>query len=323
MPERIPTVSIVIPLYNKEQYVARSIDSILSQTYEDFEVVVVDDGSSDESAKIVAGYDDPRIKLLHQENAGTGKTRNCGIREGARSKYLAFMDADDEWLPQYLEQQLNNLKEHPNCKLSVSSSYIGPEKRDRTPDFTKLGVSEGEWRLPTNVEMHTLKASVDFMHSGHIVCERKIVEDLGGFYDKIHITYGEDVWIWLLVALNHRMYRDFTPLAWFHEEDSQQSRGRESMRPIWPFLTDGEFVWQKCPPEYRKTLEQCMGFYAMLGARRLVQFGEYQRAWQLLRMHPKSRSFGRRSLKIYSTVLPHAVWNALPFVGKRNCKATA
>ena len=318
-----PTVSIVVPLYNKEESVARSLDSILAQTFEDFEIVVVDDGSTDRSAQIVASYDDPRIRLLRQENIGTGKTRNRGIREGARSKYLAFMDADDEWLSNYLEHQLNNLAEHPTCRLSVCSSYIGPEKRERSPDFTKVGVTEGEWRLPVDVQMHTLKASVDFMHSGHIVCERQIVEDLGGFYDKVHITYGEDVWIWLLVTLNHKMYRDFTPLAWFHEEDSQQSRGRENMRTIWPFLTDGDFVRQHCPTEYRDMLDHCLGFYAMLGARRLVQFGEYQRAWELLRTHPKSRSFGRRSLKIYSSVLPRALWDALPIVGNRHSKATA
>jgi len=318
-----PTVSVVIPLFNKEPCVARALDSVLAQTFGDFEVVVVDDGSTDRSAEIVTSYGDSRIKLLRQENIGTGKTRNRGIREGARTKYLAFIDADDEWLPNYLEHQLNNLAEHPNCKLSVCSSYIGPEKRERTPDFTKHGVTQGEWRVPLDVEMHTLKASVDFMHSGHIVCERQIIEDLGGFYDKIHITYGEDVWIWLLVALNHTMYRDFTPLAWFHEEDSQQSRGRENMRPIWPFLTDGDFVRQHCPPEYLDMLDRCMGFYAMLGARRLAQFGEYKRALNLLKMHPKSRSFGGRSLSVYSRVLPGALWDALPLVGNRRKEATA
>ena len=96
-------VSVIIPLYNKEPYVRRALSSIRAQTFEDFEVIVVDDGSTDEGARAVESFDDARVRLVHQQNAGPGAARNRGIAE-ARGELLAFLDADDEWTPTYLEE---------------------------------------------------------------------------------------------------------------------------------------------------------------------------------------------------------------------------
>ncbi|MFC6990634.1 glycosyltransferase family 2 protein [Haladaptatus sp. GCM10025707] len=95
----MPTVSVVIPTYNRSEEVTHAIDSVLAQTYDDFELLVVDDGSTDDTEEVVTSYDDDRVKFIeHEENQGAPAARNTGI-EHAEGEYVAFLDSDDEWLP--------------------------------------------------------------------------------------------------------------------------------------------------------------------------------------------------------------------------------
>ncbi|HZV11070.1 MAG TPA: glycosyltransferase family 2 protein, partial [Novosphingobium sp.] len=94
----VPTVSVIMPVYNVEPYVAEAITSVLAQTYADFELIIVDDGGQDRSVEICQGFEDPRIRIVHQANRGLAGARNTGIL-AARGRYLAFLDSDDRWLP--------------------------------------------------------------------------------------------------------------------------------------------------------------------------------------------------------------------------------
>ncbi|MBK8060984.1 MAG: glycosyltransferase family 2 protein [Gemmatimonadetes bacterium] len=118
----MPQVSVVVPLYNKEPYVRRALDSIAAQSFADFEVVIVDDGSQDGSAAIAAGYPDSRFRMIRQANAGPGAARNRGIAE-AKGEWIAFLDADDEWLPDYLELAVRQFRSLGEDVASVSSGY--------------------------------------------------------------------------------------------------------------------------------------------------------------------------------------------------------
>jgi glycosyltransferase involved in cell wall biosynthesis len=121
--------SIIVPLYNKAPYVKLTLESVLAQTLADFEVIVIDDGSSDGSGDIVAAFSDPRVILVRQPNAGVSAARNHGIRL-ARGEWVAFLDADD-WLdPQYLATQWATASKHPNVSVVATqfvSSYLGDE----------------------------------------------------------------------------------------------------------------------------------------------------------------------------------------------------
>src|SRR5258707_304610 len=105
---RAARISVIVPLYNKARYVRRCLDSILGQSFGDFEVIVIDDGSTDEGPQIVEAYTDPRIRLLAQSNAGPGAARNRGSRE-ACGDLIAPLDADDAWDPAYLEESVRLL----------------------------------------------------------------------------------------------------------------------------------------------------------------------------------------------------------------------
>ena len=98
-------ISVIIPLYNKEDYISRAIDSVLRQTFKDFELIIVNDGSTDQGPGIARNFHDRRIRVIDQQNSGEGAARNRGVAE-ARAELVAFLDADDEWESSFLHCHL-------------------------------------------------------------------------------------------------------------------------------------------------------------------------------------------------------------------------
>lgn len=127
----IGKVSIITPCYNGEKYISETIDSVLSQTYSDWEMIVVDDGSKDKSVEIVEKYikKDSRIKLVKQENAGSAAARNNGIRH-AKGQYIALLDADDIWMPTFLEKQIQFLVNKDAVCVYCSYGRINEQSED-------------------------------------------------------------------------------------------------------------------------------------------------------------------------------------------------
>ena len=106
----MPKVSVIIPTYNRARYVTRSIDNVLAQSYKDYEIIVIDDGSTDDTKKIIEPYFSS-IKYIYQENAGVSNARNNGIKN-AKGEWIAFLDSDDEWLPEKLAVQTRFIEKH-------------------------------------------------------------------------------------------------------------------------------------------------------------------------------------------------------------------
>src|SRR5690554_3277529 len=110
--------SVVIPLYNKELSISNTIQSVLDQTFQDFEIVIINDGSTDNSVKEVEKFDDKRIRLIHQDNQGVSAARNRGIEE-ARNEWIAFLDADDLWMISKLHKVQNIIKDNSNVEWII------------------------------------------------------------------------------------------------------------------------------------------------------------------------------------------------------------
>jgi len=123
----MPRFSVIIPIYNKEKDVETTIKSVLNQTYIDYEVILVDDGSTDNSLDIVNAIEDDRIQIFTKQNEGVSKTRNYGITK-AKAEYIAFLDADDYWYPNHLEILHHLIKKFPE-EAWYATSY---EKRFHT-----------------------------------------------------------------------------------------------------------------------------------------------------------------------------------------------
>ena len=254
--------SVIIPLYNKGILVKRAVDSILAQTFQDFEIVVVDDGSTDDGPTIIAAYEDPRIRLIRQSNSGPGAARNRGVKEAA-SDLIAFLDADDEFLPEFLEKSISNLKNNPDCVLSVVNHYRGKDKIPATdiPPWN-VGIEKGPWRLPPDIDTLILWGSFLYLQTWAVMCRRDVIIKYGGFYER-RCTYAEDQYLWLQIILNCKIYRDTEPLFWYHTEDSELlGPNRKINYTIFPYLAEPGPIRGNCPTGLRDCLERLFGITA-------------------------------------------------------------
>ncbi|MCL5283043.1 MAG: glycosyltransferase family 2 protein [Planctomycetes bacterium] len=290
-------MSIIIPLYNKRPYICRALDSVLRQTYRNFEVVVVDDGSTDAGLELVQAYRDTRFRMVRQANAGPGAARNRGLAESG-GPYVAFLDADDEWMPTYLERMMAVLEAHPQCGAAASTYFLGAQKVDITAQFRALGMVDGPWNLSLCRNRRELGSAVYAVNSSTTTARRDVVEEYGGFYQKDHCTLGEDYYLWVQMLLGHDVYRLLEPLAWYHIEASELGVGPKSRRLLEPVLTDPDPLRRRCPSERREVLEQWLAQFALATAHELAAFGDRERAAWLARTFPLMKARRWEYLKL-------------------------
>lgn len=189
-------ISIIIPLYNKADSISQALDSVLAQTYPNFEVVVVDDGSTDDGAAVVERYADPRIRLVRQANAGVSAARNKGIAE-ARGEHVAFLDADDEWMPGFLEEIAALQREYPECKAQATN-YIFNSNGVKSPTILRRLPFKGERGVLTNY-FEVASCSHPPMWTSAVCIDRDLLQEIGGF--PVGIKSGEDLLTWARIAV--------------------------------------------------------------------------------------------------------------------------
>jgi|SRR5690554_169225 len=184
--------SVVIPLYNKELSITNTVQSVLDQTCQDFEIVIINDGSTDNSIKAVEAINDSRIRLIHQENQGVSAARNCGIKE-AKFEWIAFLDGDDLWEPNHLEEITKMMNLYPKEKVFVTSFVYS----DNRPMFKHLRATP-IFKIE-NYFKEALKESL--MWTSIVVVNKECFEKVGGFNEKLN--RGEDLELW------HRLAKKF------------------------------------------------------------------------------------------------------------------
>lgn len=187
----MPRVSVIIPTYNHARYVGEAIESVLSQSYQDFEIVVVNDGSKDNTVEVIKPYAN-RIRYFEQENKGSAAARNFGISQ-ARGELLAFLDSDDAWLPLKLERQIAELDHDLKLGFVSSGTYV----------IDEVGSVITEWRK-SNKAKETLKSLKEnnFIFNLTVLVKKKCFEDVGGFDAGLIVSQDYD--LWLRLALRYR-----------------------------------------------------------------------------------------------------------------------
>ncbi len=204
-------ITIIIPLYNKADSISQALDSVLAQTYPNFEVVVVDDGSTDGGAAVVETFDDPRIRLIRQANAGVSAARNRGIAE-AKGEYVAFLDADDEWMPQFLEEIRTLQDTYPECRAQATN-YIFCSNGVKSPTILRKIPFKGKRGVLTNY-FEVASCSHPPMWTSAVCIERKLLQEIGGF--PVGIKSGEDLLTWARVAVRTQWAYSMRALAQYN-----------------------------------------------------------------------------------------------------------
>lgn len=202
-------ISVVIPLYNKEKQIRRTLQSVLAQTFQAFEIVVVNDGSTDNSAIEVEKVKDPRIRLIHQRNAGVSAARNKGIEE-AKYELIAFLDADDEWTTEYLTMQFKLYQMYPACSV-YACNY---KHRDENGNISNTVIR----RLPFQKKDGILSNYFEVASYSHppvwtsaVMVRKKTIQSIGGF--PINATSGEDLITWAKLSTITQIAYSTEPLA--------------------------------------------------------------------------------------------------------------
>jgi len=189
----MPYFSIIIPVYNKEKFVSKTIGSVLSQTFTDYEIIIVNDGSTDQSEAEILAFKDNRIKYFSQKNEGVALARNFGI-EKATADYICFLDADDFWFPTFLETMHRYSSELPEQQVFASAIEIETKNNCIPAHYSILETSAFEI-----VNFFDASQKECVLWTSSVCIHKSVFENVGVFDTKI--KHGEDTELWIRIGL--------------------------------------------------------------------------------------------------------------------------
>lgn len=221
--------SVIIPLYNKAPYVAKAIGSVLAQTFTDFDLIIIDDGSKDESyavaLKAIEGHGNCHI--YKQKNAGVSMARNIGVAL-SRGDYLCFLDADDWWDPNFLMEMSRLIEELPDAGIYGTNYTIVNETKHKTR-VAEIGVEEGFERGYVNYCQTYAKTMYMPLTSISVAIPRFVFDEMKGFPKGIKL--GEDFLLWIHIALRYKVAFLNKPLAFYNQDVEVENRARHHLHP--------------------------------------------------------------------------------------------
>lgn len=210
-----PIFSVVVPSYNRAHLIERTINSVMNQTYQNFELIIVDDGSTDNTEEIVSTITDSRVYFVKQQNAGACSARNLGIYH-SKGVYVSFLDSDDEWMPTMLEKQLDAFNNDP----LVGCVYSNVDVRDHN----NTNISYTNYTLTGDIYSAVLKQGY-MAPTSAVSVKKSLLEKIGGFDVQLPASQDDD--LCFKCAASARIALIEEPMVIFHI-DSDQSEARIS-----------------------------------------------------------------------------------------------
>jgi glycosyltransferase involved in cell wall biosynthesis len=293
-------ISVIVPLYNKVDYIRRALDSIAAQTFCDFEVIVVDDGSTDGGGQLASAYPDARFRTITQANRGPGAARNLGVAE-ANADIITFLDADDEWLSDYLADGKAALDQYGPQVASFTSGYIEcPAEMSTERMWRKRGLRDGIQQLNSQTSAGTLSHMLAYMSPCTTIVRARALRKWGGFYDQDRCVFGEDSLFWLKVLLNQPVAFHLSPRVRVHREASDLSKNLRRPRPLEPFLEQPAAIEAVCPAHLRDLLQR---FYTLRAFKTACAWGYWGHWRQARSIRDRYRTPGDYRLPYYTSSL--------------------
>ncbi len=219
------SVSVIIPSYNGSKYLPETLDSVLKQTYADYEIIIVDDGSSDDTKDVVEEYRRkyPRkIKYIYQDNGGPACARNNGIKNSS-GEFVAFVDCDDIWVSEKLEVQVDYLRKHPECGFVFSDVFALDEDG-------KVGKTMMRLKSPESGKIFYSLLRENFVLTLTLLVRRECIEKVNGFCEDRSIMGSEDHHCWLKMANFYDGGYIDLPLAFYRIRQGSLSRAAVEQR---------------------------------------------------------------------------------------------
>lgn len=240
--------SIVTPLYNKALYIAETVDSVLAQTYTDFEFLIINDSSTDDSAEIVGSYTDSRIRLYTKPNEGVSAARNFGILN-ATGDYICFLDADDLWRPNYLQELYNTIKKFPNASFYCCAWDIFIESTSNIIECRNIKNGSSCKYLFLDYSQASSKAFGSIAITSAVTIKRSLLNEMTYLFDERYCI-GEDNDMWLRCSLLTKVVYNNTPLMLYRSFAPGGLTQSKSIRKNivdytnWYQLSNNKYVWK-------------------------------------------------------------------------------
>lgn len=268
----MPRFSVIIPLYNKAPYVGKTVESVLNQTYDDYELIVIDNGSTDGSNEIVAGFTDLRIRRVRlEENVGVSNARNKGV-ELSSAPYITFLDADDWWEPTFLEEMAGLVERQSDAGIYGTGYYIVKNGKKR---LAPIGVKEGFVEGEINYCAVYAKTLCMPLTSITVAMPRTVFDESGGFNPQLKL--GEDFDLWIRIALKHKVMFLNKPLSNYNQDVDVTYRGtHKSVYEPDAFSTFhfDQFAEEEADNQDLKILLDKMRVYSLMNFRQKNQYRE-------------------------------------------------
>ncbi len=266
----MPTVSVIIPAYNQGHYLGKAIQSVLNQTFADFEIIVVDDGSTDDTRQVAAGFLDPRVRYVYQDNAGLSAARNTGIRH-AKGAFLSFLDSDDLFLPEKLALLLAKFDAEPELGFVAGQAILIDENDHRIGEiFDK--------RLPKDSTQLLLGNP---LHVGSVMVRREWQTRVG-FFDETLRSYEDwDMWLRLAKA-GCRMGWVDRPVSLYRFHTNQMTRNGQQMTTATFAVLKKLFNQPDLPPRWQAMRDKAYSHAHLRGAAQAYQAEDFAAAMKHL-----------------------------------------
>jgi glycosyltransferase involved in cell wall biosynthesis len=259
-------ISVVIPTYNGSGTVSRAIQSVLNQTTSNFELIVVDDASTDNTGEVIDSFDDKRIKhLQHKENSGApAKPKNTGIKE-AQGKYIAFLDHDDEWRPKKLEKQAK-LLESRSSKLGVVACNVF--------DVYENKQKRVKYKINKNVCRNPLLEILDksFIHSSSsAMVKAKVLDDVGGFDENMKVSDDWELWLRIFKKYNFDFVDDFLVKYHFHKDNLSSRSSHKKANDIVYMIEKHKNLYKQHQKKHSELLRYTGNLYMLSGDTKMAR----------------------------------------------------